>query len=96
MHRTVALRLFLAAGLALAAAACKQEGPAEKAGRKMDEALEKLRHGDEGVVERTARKLDEALEEAGDEIEDAVDDVKDDLGDAVDELRDEAADAIES
>jgi uncharacterized protein YjbJ (UPF0337 family) len=50
----------------------------------MDEAFDKLRHGDEGTIERAGRKLDEAIEDAGDEIEDTVDD-----------LRDEAADAIE-
>jgi len=76
----LALRLALSAALALGAVACKEEGPAEKAGRKMDEAVEKLRHGGEGSVEKAGRKLDEALEDAGDEIE---------------ELREKAADAIE-
>jgi hypothetical protein len=80
MTRPLALRLALSAALALGAIACKEEGPAEKAGRKMDEAVEKLRHGGEGSVEKAGRKLDEALEDAGDEIE---------------ELREKTADAIE-
>jgi hypothetical protein len=84
MQGSIASRLVLAAALALTATACREEGPAEKAGRKMDEAFDKLRHGDEGAVERAGRKLDEAIEDAGDEIEDTVDD-----------LREEAADAIE-
>jgi len=80
MTRPLALRLALSAALALGAVACKEEGPAEKAGRKMDEAVEKLRHGGEGSVEKAGRKMDEALEDAGDEIE---------------ELREKTADAIE-
>jgi uncharacterized protein YjbJ (UPF0337 family) len=70
--------------LAAAACACKEEGPAEKAGRKMDEAVDKLLHPNEGAVERAGRKLDEAL-----------DDAKDDLKDEIEDLREEAADAIE-
>ncbi|HEY8121479.1 MAG TPA: hypothetical protein VII78_09185 [Myxococcota bacterium] len=80
MKRSLLLRIALCGALALAAFACKEEGPTEKAGRKIDEAFEKLRHGDEGTVEKAGRKLDEAVEEAGDEIE---------------ELRKDAADAIE-
>jgi hypothetical protein len=80
MTRSLALRIALAAALALGALACKEEGPAERAGRKMDEAIEKLRHGDEGAVEKAGRKMDEAVEEARGEI---------------DELREKAADAIE-
>jgi hyperosmotically inducible protein len=98
MARSLALRIALATTLGLAALAgiaCKEEGKAEKAGRKMDEAFEKLRHGDEGAVERAGRKMGEALEDAGDEIDDALDDAKDDLDDGLDELREKAADAIE-
>jgi hypothetical protein len=80
MTHPLALRLALSAALALGAVACKEEGPAEKAGRKMDEAVEKLRHGGEGSVEKAGRKLDETFDDAGDEIE---------------ELREKAADAIE-
>lgn len=80
MTRTHALRFALAAALALAGAACKEEGPAERVGRKLDDAVDKLRHGDEGAIEKAGRKVDEALEDAGDEIKD---------------LREEAADAIE-
>lgn len=74
------LRLALSALLAFGVLACKEEGKAEKAGRKFDEAIEKLRHGDEGAVEKAGRKMDEALEDAGDEIHD---------------LREKAADAVE-
>jgi hypothetical protein len=80
MHRSLALRLALAAALSATALACREEGPAEKAGRKMDEAIDKLRYGDEGAIEKAGRKVDEAIESAGDEIE---------------ELRQKAAEAIE-
>ncbi len=80
MTRSLTLRIALAAAFALGALACKEEGKAEKAGRKFDEAIDKLRHGDEGTVERAGRKMDEALDDAEDEI---------------DELREKAADAIE-
>ncbi|HEU4427537.1 MAG TPA: hypothetical protein VFT98_02190 [Myxococcota bacterium] len=84
MTRSLAIRTALIAALALGAFGCKEEGPAEKAGRKLDEAVddavEKLRHGDEGAIEKAGRKIDEAVEDVGDEIE---------------ELREDAADAIE-
>lgn len=41
----------------------------EKAGREVDEAIEKLKHGDEGTLEKAGRKIDEALEEDEDEDE---------------------------
>jgi hyperosmotically inducible protein len=91
MTRSFALRLALATALALGTVACKEEGPAEKAGRKMDEAVEKLRHGGEGAVEKAGRQMDEAVEEAGDDLDEALDDA----GDEIEELREKAADAIE-
>jgi hypothetical protein len=43
---------------------CREEGAAEKAGRKLDRALEELQHPNEGPLERLGRKTDEALEDA--------------------------------
>ena len=57
------------AGALLATSACREEGPLEKAGREVDEAVEKLKHGDEGTLEKAGRKIDEALEEAEEERE---------------------------
>lgn len=39
----------------------------EKAGREVDETIEKLKHGDEGTLEKAGRKIEEALEEDEDE-----------------------------
>lgn len=80
MRKALALRLALLIAIALGLAACREEGPGERAGRKVDEAVEKLRHGDEGALEKAGRKVDEAFDEAKEEL---------------DELREQAADAIE-
>lgn len=63
MERTVAIA-SAALGLAVAAGAvgCHEEGPAERAGRKLDELVEQL--GDEGPMEKAGRQLDEAVEDA--------------------------------
>jgi len=45
--------------------ACKKEGPAERAGKKIDEA-----------VEKAGEKTKDAVEKAGDKIEEAGDKVK--------------------
>ncbi len=55
--------VFLSSVMALGVVACQEEGPMEKAGRKVDETVEKLRHGDEGTLEKAGRKMDEAIEE---------------------------------
>ena len=47
-------------------AGCSEPGPAEKAGKAFDDAVEKIQHGDEGTLEKAGRKMDEALEEAED------------------------------
>jgi len=79
MTHSLAIRTALIAALALGAFGCKEEGPAEKAGRKLDEAVEKLRNGDEGAIEKAGRKLDEAV----DDVEDEIDDLREDAADAI-------------
>ena len=46
-------------------AACKKEGPAERAGKKIDETIEK-----------TGEKLKESVDKAGDKIEEAGEKMK--------------------
>jgi len=48
---------------------CREEGPVEKAGRVVDETVEKLQHGDEGAMEKAGRKVDEAVEDAKKKLE---------------------------
>ena len=54
----------LAVAILLGLVGCREEGPVEKAGRKIDEAVEDIRHGDEGVLEHAGREVDEAVDEA--------------------------------
>jgi hypothetical protein len=62
--------------LLLAVPGCREEGPAERAGQKIDEAVEKLRHGDEGPGEEAGRKIDETVEEVEEAVEDATESPK--------------------
>ena len=61
MKRLISTMMVL--GTLLAISGCREEGTMEKAGREVDDAIEKLKHGDEGTLEKAGRKIDEALEE---------------------------------
>ena len=69
----------LAAVLAFANAGCREEGPAEQAGRAIDEAAESAEEGvqeltkDDGVLEDAGEAADEAIDDAMEAVEDAVD-----------------------
>ncbi|MBX9964579.1 MAG: antitoxin [Burkholderiales bacterium] len=69
IHQRPHVALLLAAVLAVGGLyGCKQEGPAETAGKKIDQAVEKT--GD--ALEKAGEKTGDALEKAGDKIEDTV------------------------
>lgn len=53
---------------------CREEGPAEKAGRAVDEAIDEAIHGDEGALEEAGREIDEAIEQTKEKIRDARED----------------------
>jgi hypothetical protein len=53
--------------------ACREEGPAEKAGRKLDEAVDTVRHGNEGALEELGRKTDDAIDDVKEKAEDLKD-----------------------
>jgi hypothetical protein len=80
--RTVRIACVCVA-LVLGGAACREEGPGEKAGRKLDEAVERLRHGDEGALEKAGRELDEVLEDTLEAVEESVDDAREAVADAI-------------
>jgi len=69
-QRTLCIPL-VALLLALPLAACHEEGPMEKAGKKMDRAVDRLRHADEGPLEEAGRKAGEALDQASKTLEEA-------------------------
>ena len=57
----------MAATAALGVAACEKQGPIEKAGEEVDEAVDTIKNGGE---ESTANKVDDALDEAREAVED--------------------------
>lgn len=48
--------------------ACEKQGPLERAGEEMDEAVEDINAGGE----TTANKMDDAIDEAQKDVEDAI------------------------
>lgn len=64
----VALALVFSLGGPLLACERKQ-GPVEKAGEKIDEAVESITHPKEGALEKAGRKADEAVEAAKEKLE---------------------------
>jgi len=67
MKRIIPILLGLC--LAFSIGACRGEGAAEKAGRTIDETVDKIQHGDEGALEKAGRKMDEALDDAEEKLE---------------------------
>ena len=55
---------------------CAGEGSAEKVGRKIDEVMEEIRHGDEGPLEKVGRKTDEALAQMKESLEEEIEKAK--------------------
>jgi hypothetical protein len=53
----------------LLAGGCREEGAAEKAGRKLDEAIDDITNPREGALEQLGRKTDEALEDVKEKLE---------------------------
>jgi hypothetical protein len=74
VKRQIAMYVCSAA-LLLIVAACEREGPAERAGKKIDKAAEELSKPlkkPEGPLEAAGKKLDEAAKETGDAVERAT------------------------
>ncbi len=58
--------------LVLGLGGCEPEGPAERAGKRMDEAAERATEAlnPEGPAERAGEQIDQAIQSAGEAIED--------------------------
>ena len=70
--------------LSLAAfSACEEEGPMEKAGRQIDEAVEELTD-DDGPLEELGESFDDAVE--------AAEELGEDLGEAVEDFAEKVSD----
>jgi hypothetical protein len=75
MHRSrITITAGLVAALSFAGAGCKEEGPAEQAGRAIDEAAESA---GEDLMDGPAEEVGEAVDEAAEEIMDAAEDAAD-------------------
>ena len=57
----------LAAMAVIGVAGCEKQGPVERAGEEVDEAVDTIKHGGE---ESTANKVDDAVDGARDAVED--------------------------
>lgn len=62
----------MAATLALGLSGCEREGPMERAGEEVDEAVDTFKNGGES----TENKADDAMDEMRDGVNDAVDEAK--------------------
>lgn len=57
-------------GVASGSPGCQREkGTMEKAGEKVDEAIDDVAHPNEGPIEEAGRKIDEKVEDAKDAVE---------------------------
>ena len=91
MHRSrIAVTAGLLAALSFAGAGCQEEGPAERAGKALDEAAEDAQEGledladEEGALEQAGEATDEALDDAGEAVDEAYDDAMEAAEDATD------------
>lgn len=69
MIRETSLVAFIAVVLTLGVVSCEREGPAERAGEKVDHAVDTLKNGGEEPAK-------DKLEDAKDNAQDAIDDAK--------------------
>jgi hypothetical protein len=61
---TTGIALGLALCLGAGAVGCEREGPMEKAGEKMDEAVDDALKPNKGPGEKAGEKIDEAVDDA--------------------------------
>lgn len=77
IYKKLAVTLCMGS-LVITLGACKQEGPAERTGRKIDEAAKNLGEAVEkkGPLERAGESMDNAVDNAGEALEEAGDRAK--------------------
>lgn len=67
-------QLTAVAVIALSVSACEKQGPLERAGEEVDEAVDTVKNGGE---ESTATKADDAVDDLRKGVNDAAEDLKD-------------------
>ena len=75
MNRTRYKHLAALTFIAFSVAACEKQGPLERAGEEVDEAVDTAKHGGE---ESNANKADDAVDDLREGAKDAADEVKKD------------------
>jgi len=75
--KIVGAALFMSALLVALPGCQKQEGPLEKAGKEIDQAVEKMGQPKEGPLERAGQGIDDAAEKVGEQMEKAGDSIQD-------------------
>ena len=73
MIRESTLALMVAVVLTLGVVSCERQGPAERAGEKVDHAVDTIKNGGK---EPASDKLEDAAHDARDAAQQAVDDAK--------------------
>ena len=80
MIRETGLAAFVAVLLTLGVSACEREGPAERAGEKVDHAVDTIKNGGKepasDKLEDAANKAQDAAADASDAAKQAVEDAK--------------------
>lgn len=75
--KLVSTVLFMSALLMALPGCQKKEGPLEKAGKEVDQAVENMGQPKEGPVEQAGQAVDNAAEKTGQQIEKAGDSIQD-------------------
>ncbi|PLX91579.1 MAG: hypothetical protein C0620_11030 [Desulfuromonas sp.] len=86
MNPTIGFFVVLATTLCLFVSGCDKEGPAEKAGKKIDETIEQTSEAVEETINPKGM-----FEKAGEMVDDAVEGVKEGAA----EIKEDVTDAIE-
>jgi hypothetical protein len=56
----------LALGVASGSLGCREDGPVQKAGEAVDDAVDDVTHPNEGPMEKAGRKFEESVDDATD------------------------------
>jgi len=77
-------------GLAMLLTACEEKGPAEKAGAKIDQAVEETKEEMKQAKEYVEKKVDPSrpAEKAGEKIDQAVEETKEEVKQAKEKVED--------
>ncbi|EAT14761.1 hypothetical protein [Desulfuromonas acetoxidans] len=87
MNPTIGFFVVMATVFCLTVTGCEKEGPAEKAGKKIDETIEQTTDAVEETVNPKGmfEKAGEVMDEAVEDVKEGAAEVKEDVTDAIEE-----------